>query len=441
MKLSELLEGLKWTGPQELCDVLANEWTESQRCLPETLPFALPGSLDDACQALELPEEARGELVATAKTVSSNPHLSALSWHLHYCAFQSATYPSWDLVGEWPSVELLNEVLDGDGRTFYLLILASGFPVMKTIYDSRGIADDILSDTLDQLKDELSGLHESAAVWGVLGPDRVQWHRFTLRGEIFRLDRLSFQFGLFRWAVRVFRHRTSNAVVALSEGGVSYLPTGQINGPGREDTSGEWISELVETDDGVTGNPVLPTGRALPRSIHLPHGEWRQILARDDPALYFHIPGGSPLAPDACRASFEQAAEFFTTSFPDRPYVCFCCDSWVLNSQLQELLPPTSNMVRFQRELYLLPHITYDTQLADMILGGIPEDLDKAPRDTALKRSLVDFLAEGGRLHASAGSGFLLAEDFRWGEQVYIRQRLPWVDGEDPHAPSRIPRS
>ena len=29
MKLSDLLEGVKWTGNQELCDVLATEWEES----------------------------------------------------------------------------------------------------------------------------------------------------------------------------------------------------------------------------------------------------------------------------------------------------------------------------------------------------------------------------------------------------------------------------
>jgi len=78
--------------------------------------------------------------------------------------------------------------------------------------------------------------------------------------------------------------------------------------------------------------------------------------------------------------------------------------------------------------MYLLPHETYDSQLADVILGGMPEDLSKAPRNTSLQRALLDFLAGGGRLHASAGAGFILPEDLRWGEQVYLRQKLPWID-------------
>jgi len=297
---------------------------------------------------------------------------------------------------------------------------------MQGIYETRGIAPDIFQDTLGQLRGELADLQRRQQVWGLSGPDRIQWYRFTLRGELFRLGRLVFQFGLFRFPVRVFRHRASGAVVALAEGGVSFLPSGQANGPGRVDTTGAWTSESADTEDGVTGHLILPGGRALRCVVHLPAAEWQQVLARNDPALYIHFPGGRPLAHDVCGKSFELAAEFFQRHFPERPYVCFCCDSWVLNSELQMFLPPTSNMVRFQREMYLLPHVTDDLQLANVILGGMPQNLSQAPRDTALQRALLDHIARGGCFHASAGAGFLLPEDFRWGQQAYVRQELPW---------------
>lgn len=118
--------------------------------------------------------------------------------------------------------------------------------------------------------------------------------------------------------------------------------------------------------------------------------------------------------------------EFFQRHFPERPYRCFCSESWVLDSQLQELLSPTSNMVRFQREMYLLPYGTHDEQLVNVIFGGMPEGPRKVPRDTVLQRALLDQIARGGRFHASASAGFLLPEDFKWGQQVYVRQELPW---------------
>jgi len=301
---------------------------------------------------------------------------------------------------------------------------------MQASYDTRCIPRDVFCDTLIQLKDELADHHKTHNVWGLSGPDRVQWYRFILRGELFRLGRLVFQFGLFRFTVRVFRHRTSRAVLALSEGGVSFLPNGQANGPGRTQSARQWTSEFIVKDDGVTGHPILPTGRALRRKVHLPATEWQQVLARCDPALYIHFPGGSPLAHDLCRESFEQTMKFFPRHFPERPYRCFCGDSRVLNSRLQELVPRTSNLVRFQREMYLLPYETHDEQLIGVILGGIPEDPGKAPRDTALQRAPLDGLVAGRHDDARAGACFLFPEDFNWGQQVYLRQELPWEESD-----------
>lgn len=426
MRLDKLLEELGWAGNTELRNVLEVEWECSQKDLPtNALPFLLPESVADACQVLSLPTGAKESLFTVAGKVLSDPQLRTLAWHFHHCAFRSATYPWWGPIAQWPSADSLTGLLKSDGRTFYLLILVSGLPGMQTIYDARGIPRDVFRDTIGALRDELVDLNERENMWGLSGSDLVQWYRFALRGELFRLGRLEFQFGLFRWPVRVFRHRISHAVLALSEGGVSFLPSGQASGPGRVDTTGEWMSELTIKDDGVIGHPILPTGRVLRRVVDLPYTAWQQVLARNDPALYIHIPEDRPLAHDLCRKSFEQSTEFFRRHFPERPYTCFCCDSWVLNSELQEVLPPTSNMVRFQREMYLLPSVTQDPQLTDVIFGGMPQDPRQSPRDTNLQRALLDYIASGRRFHASAGAGFLLLDDLEWGQQVYIRQELP----------------
>ena len=53
------------------------------------------------------------------------------------------------------------------------------------------------------------------------------------------------------------------------------------------------------------------------------------------------------------------------------------------------------------------------------VFGSVPDDLTAAPRDTTLRRAILDHLLAGGYL--SAGRCFLLSEDLRWGEQVYRR--------------------
>jgi len=429
MELNALLQEFGAAEDAGLREVLKVEWGTSQSCRPGgTLPFLSPESVADACRVLSLPTSARDALLAVAEAVAASPAHSALAWHFHYCAFRSDTYLAWAQISQWPSADHLGRLLGEDGRTFCLLILASGLPGMQKLYDARGIPAEVFSDTLLQLKGQLAELQESDGVWGLTGPGRVRWYRFALRGELFRLGRLVYQFGLFRFHVKVFRHRASHAVAALSEGGVSYLANGQADGEGRKWPTEKWTSELTVTSDGVTGHPVLPTGRALRQGVHLPAAEWEEVLVRNDPALYLHFPGGSPLAQDLCAQSFECAMEFFPRHFPEKPFKCFCCNSWLLNSRLQDLLPPTANLVRFQREVYLLPFDTDDMPLVNVILGGIPEDPGKAPRETTLQRAVLDSFLAGDHDDARAGAFFLLPEDLNWGQQVYLRQEPPWEE-------------
>ena len=429
MDLKRVVTELELADNAELQDVLQTEWESSQECVPTgRLPFLAPEFMTDACQTLYLPADATEVALAVGKRISSDPVLRALAWHFHYCAFRSTTCPQWGHIRRWPSVEALAGALQEDAGMFYFLVLISGLPNMQAIYRTRSIPPNVARDTLTNVKVCVDQYRDKHGVWGIDGPNRVEWLRFHLRGELFRLGRFQFQFGLFKYRLRAFRHRTSSTVVALSEDDVSYLPDGQVSGPGRvRDTAGEWTAKLTIKDDEVTGYPITPTGCALCREVHLRTTEWEQVLAPGDPALYLHIPDdGNPLAPDLCEKSFRLAIEFFPQHFPDRPFVCFCCASWLLDSQLQELLPPSSNLVRFQKEVYLLPCTTSDLCLFDVIFGGVPENPTKAPRDTTLQRALLDRLVAGEHLHASAGAYFLLPEDFNWGGQVYLRQEFPW---------------
>jgi len=104
-KLDRLVGELGWAGNAELRNVLEAEWESSQKDLPtDTLPFLLPESVADACEALSLPAGVREALLAVAGRASADPRLCALAWHFHHCAFRSATYPWWGPIGGWPSV-------------------------------------------------------------------------------------------------------------------------------------------------------------------------------------------------------------------------------------------------------------------------------------------------------------------------------------------------
>jgi hypothetical protein len=139
--------------------------------------------------------------------------------------------------------------------------------------------------------------------------------------------------------------------------------------------------------------------------------------------LEMHIPAGTPMGFEACGQSLHQALAFFSRYFPDRPYRGFCCTSWLLDSQLPDLLPASSNLVRFMQEFYCYPRLSNATQTFERVFGGEPQDLSTAPRDTTLRRAILDHALAGGRMRS--GGVFMLADDLRWGEQVYLRKAGP----------------
>jgi len=71
-------------------------------------------------------------------------------------------------------------------------------------------------------------------------------------------------------------------------------------------------------------------------------------LKKDDPVIDIHIPEGEPLSPEKCDESIENAKVFFKKYFPEFQYKCFTCHSWLLDDTLDEILPPTSNLIAFK---------------------------------------------------------------------------------------------
>ena len=420
MDLNRLVAEL---GLAESRELLRVGWERSQQSMPTAeVPFLSRPFVTDACRGVPLPPDVVDRAAAVSQRVAADAALRALAWHYHCCLFRHAGYP-WGNIGRWPSP---TAILKNDAGMFHLLVLLSGLPGMQAIYQAHSVPPQIARDTLSQLEFAMTEYREEHGTWG-LTAHNVRWFMNHFCGKLFGLGRLQFQFGFFGHRLRAFRHTTSGRVVALCEGGTGYLADGQLDGLERvHDATGAWPSQLTFADDGVIGHPILPTGRALRREVHLPKQQWRPVLAPGDPVLNIHIPGGGPMTHERSGESFAAALEFVPRHFPDRPFAGFCCSSWILDAQLEELLPPTSNLVRFQHEVYLFPVLSNDRALLNAAFGGVPADLTEAPRDTTLRRALADRLLGGGHLRARAGGCFLLPEDFDWGTQVYRRQAFPF---------------
>ena len=168
----------------------------------------------------------------------------------------------------------------------------------------------------------------------------------------------------------------------------------------------------------MTGTPVSPRGFALRQEVTLPLDAWRRVLAQGDPVLDVHIPGGGGMTPEACHDTMRQALEFFPRYFPEHPFVGFGCGSWILNPELEDICSPTSNMVLWMRELYLFPIPSGPRSGLFFVFGENDIDPATAPRDTSLRRAIVEHIEKGGRM--IGGGMFFLKEDFpHYGTQFY----------------------
>ena len=127
----------------------------------------------------------------------------------------------------------------------------------------------------------------------------------------------------------------------------------------------------------------------------------------DDPAVGVHIPASNDaFSPEACDDALAQAGTFFVRHFADRgPFRVATCCSWLLDPQLADHLPETSNIVRFQRRFTVAPtwSLPADDDVVRYVFGYRPDSLDALPRSTTLQRAVVKHLESGGHWRIRSG--------------------------------------
>lgn len=414
LELHTVLAGLQ---SAEGADALQAAWAASQATLPAgRLAFLESTFVRSTSREAGLPAEITDLAVVTADLVAASEALSALAWHGHYCVYQAPVVPR-AAIAAWPSLAALGDRLN----LFYLLVLLSGMPELQRLYQEHGVPSVVARDTLLDIDRWLRVHRDRHGRWG-LAPDRLNWLRNHMRGELYQLGRLQFQFGVFASGFQVFRQRSTKRVLALADDGLRFRADGQLDGAGGVvDPDGAWCSHLTFEDGQIRGFPIAPQGTAQPAAVTLPCVDWEGVLAAGTPVLHLHITAGSPMDFDACGQSLQQALAFFPHHFPGQPFSAFACSSWLLDAQLEHMLPAQSNLVRFLREMYLLPARGGSAGTLERVFGTAAIDPQAAPRDTTLRRAIADHLLAGRHLRGTRC--FLLPQDLDWGSQIYRRGR------------------
>lgn len=396
-------------------DALSPHWEQSAATCPAAPPeFLHPARIVAHREYARLPADIDPVLLETARRVAASKDLLAVAWHCHQLLYEHEDYPAGEQMRHWPHP--LGPLGDLSGA-LYLLIALDAIPRMLDIHRRRGVPEAVSRDGVSHYAASLRRYQQQHNGRIGVRPRILYWLRNHVRGDLYRLGRLEYMVKPFRGRLVAWRHRRRRAVVALAADGSRFDDEGYMV---TDDEPAAWTTALRDNGFAVTGAPISPRGHAERRVVTLSRDEWEVALSPDDPVLEVHIPDGGGMTPEACRASMQQALEFFPRHFPGCSFTGFACASWILNPQLATIYRPDSNMVLWQRELYLYPIPNHADARSGLYFVFATDDVHPAtaPRDTSLRRALLDHLAAGGRL--MGGGMFMLLEEFpRYGTQPY----------------------
>ena len=395
---------------------LCTGWEAAMFSPPEqALRYLEPAYIAQAAHEVALTDAMIRELVAFADRIKPDEAVVAFFWYCHHRILNDHTLVlSWE--EQWPP---LDEILGEEAGLLNVLVMLSAVPEMRETYRRLGIPGDIVQDTVADLRlwMETDLYYQRYKRWGIV-PLRARWLCRHWQGILLQLKRLQFCMDTFGGHLRAYRKREGRKLVALSDPGIRYCKDGNAWCDLCGDASDVWTSRLKTTDEAVFGNEISPDGLAHPRTLRLPLNEWELALAPGEAMLSLHIPANGPMGFDDCGESIHVAMEIFPRYFPEYHFQGFETGCWFLDTRLQPLLSPESNIIRMQRELYLFPGLQGDNQqIHQRVFGWDVTDISKVTWRTSLQKAVGNYLRDGGHFHG--GFGFLLKEDVNWGSKVY----------------------
>ena len=286
------------------------------------------------------------------------------------------------------------------------LAFCSQLPRCAQTLRQRKLPDDIVRQRMQVAQNIVKAFRDCHN--GLPGFDLLDWHQKTIAGTLFRIGRLELDvFQPFLGDAWVFRN-SNGETVALAYDLPVHRSGMALGARLFEDTEGSWQATITETPEFWEGYPFDEKGLVQKSPMRLQKSQWKKVLAKGDPVVQLHIPGGSKLTEEGVVESLAQMRVFLKTYFPDYAYKAFACSSWLLDPVLEELLGSDSNIVRFGKLFAPLTRKIHGTS-ALYFIWGLPNadgDLSQLSENTRLERALKQHYLAGKAIYEV--NGYLL---------------------------------
>lgn len=123
----------------------------------------------------------------------------------------------------------------------------------------------------------------------------------------------------------------------------------------------------------------------------------------DKIVISIHIPSDADFSPSAVDKSLMKAKEFFAEYYPNLANAEYRCHSWLLDSQLKEMLNENSNIICFQNRFEIFDEGEIGTDFIEWLYNTESTDYSALPENTALQRNMKIHLLSGGVIYNAYG--------------------------------------
>ena len=224
------------------------------------------------------------------------------------------------------------------------------------------------------------------------------WTRIYSHCEIFDYTSFNFQFKKMQNHVMLLQNKKSGEFAVI-------MTEGKFNSEGLltddEGTDGDiaFAAEFAETDEAYTAREAVG-GFVLPDLKTFKKSEWACIVKDGDDVISLHIPRNVDFSAEAIEDSLDNGIRIAKERFPEYNPKIIYCSSWLLDTQLSDLLGEKSKIYGFANRFMRFPGGVRAGKagFGFVFLGYSEDNIEALPEDTSLRRKLKDFYLKGGKM-------------------------------------------
>lgn len=369
--------------------------------------FLAPSEIHRNCAEAQLDESATQSFLDLAARITNTPALLAVAGAAHHALYDLR------LDGDDPTYKRTDAAFGDEASHFRALLVLDSIRLIREKQAARGVPAEISRavmahhpiGTLQEAAERGERIGVAGWMWG--------WYDIVGSGDLHQLGRLEFFHKTWDYPWHVYANDTTGEIVVMLDAGLRFTEDGYMAG----DLA--WESQVHETDASITGNVISPLGFAIRAPVQLARDQWHLTLGPGDVVLDMHIPGDIPLTLESIHDALGRSQNFFDHFYPGNPFKAWVCESWLFSPQIKNMLPPDSNILQWQREGYLLPNDSDQGDFLSFVFGTATIETATAPRNTRLRRAVIEHLERGGESLRSGGYLFMRKDFSRFGSQPY----------------------